>query len=134
MKQYVLIIDGAVAETLETGGDIAVMFHPDLEWVEVTDIDPMPQAGWLFDGHEFSLPSGPSTDRVLLTNTATRDALMRHATVAMAPLQDAVDLDDATSGEILQLEAWKRYRALVNRVDLAHPAPKWPEVPMGSTA
>ena len=46
-----------------------------------------------------------------------KTALMAEATVAMAPLQDAVDLDEATEEERSQLIAWKKYRVFLNRVD-----------------
>lgn len=35
---------------------------------------------------------------------------------AIAPLQDAVDLDEATEAEALRLKAWKRYRVALNRL------------------
>lgn len=34
----------------------------------------------------------------------------------IAPLQDAVELDEATSKELASLKAWKQYRVLLNRV------------------
>ncbi|EEO0299967.1 tail fiber assembly protein, partial [Salmonella enterica] len=44
-----------------------------------------------------------------------------------APLQDAVDLEEATDEEKARLNAWKKYRVLVNRVDTSKP--EWPEAP-----
>ena len=35
---------------------------------------------------------------------------------AIAPLQDAVDLDDATEAEATALKAWKKYRVALNRL------------------
>ncbi|MDT4620715.1 tail fiber assembly protein, partial [Escherichia coli] len=47
-----------------------------------------------------------------------------------APLQDAVDLEIATEEETLLLEAWKKYRVLLNRVDTSTaPDIEWPEEP-----
>ncbi|ECA4283821.1 phage tail protein, partial [Salmonella enterica subsp. enterica serovar Stanley] len=46
----------------------------------------------------------------------------------IAPLQDAVDLDIATDDEKAQLDEWKKYRILVNRVDTTNP--DWPYVPV----
>lgn len=34
---------------------------------------------------------------------------------AIAPLQDAVDIDDATEVEVALLKAWKKYRVALNR-------------------
>ncbi|HAF2743708.1 TPA: tail fiber assembly protein, partial [Salmonella enterica] len=52
------------------------------------------------------------------------------ATNAINPLQDAVDLGIATEDEKAQLDEWKKYRVLVNRVDTST-APKidWPKKP-----
>ncbi|EOF5167250.1 tail fiber assembly protein, partial [Salmonella enterica] len=45
----------------------------------------------------------------------------------IAPLQDAVDLDEATDEEKARLLAWRKYRVLVNRVDTSNPV--WPDKP-----
>ncbi|MGE8436844.1 MAG: tail fiber assembly protein [Pseudomonas palmensis] len=50
---------------------------------------------------------------------------------AIAPLQDAVDIDDATDAEVAALKAWKKYRVALNRLpeqpgyptDIDWPAP-----------
>ncbi|MBC6659640.1 tail fiber assembly protein [Morganella morganii] len=46
-----------------------------------------------------------------------KQALMSEASDAIAPLQDAVDLDMATPEEESALKEWKKYRVLLNRVD-----------------
>ncbi|WP_276574055.1 tail fiber assembly protein [Pseudomonas qingdaonensis] len=61
------------------------------------------------------------------------DAAARRAAAdsAIAPLQDAVDIDDATDAEVLALKAWKKYRVALNRLpdqpgyptDIDWPAP-----------
>ncbi|MEN3258524.1 tail fiber assembly protein [Sodalis endosymbiont of Spalangia cameroni] len=49
---------------------------------------------------------------------------------AVFPLQDAVDLDMATEAEKAALLAWKRYRVLLNRVDISTaPDIDWPTPP-----
>ncbi|MDE9543879.1 tail fiber assembly protein [Xenorhabdus bovienii] len=56
--------------------------------------------------------------------------LMSQAAIAIAPLQDAVDLDIATDAEKSTLAEWRKYRVLLNRVDCATaPDVKWPEQP-----
>ncbi|EFW7230861.1 tail fiber assembly protein, partial [Shigella flexneri] len=45
----------------------------------------------------------------------------------IAPLQDAVDLDMATDDETKLLLAWKKYRALLMRVDIKNT--EWPKKP-----
>ncbi|EAB5691464.1 phage tail protein, partial [Salmonella enterica subsp. enterica] len=57
----------------------------------------------------------------------TKKQLLQLATDKIAPLQDAVDLDEATDEEKARLLAWKKYRVLVNRVDTSNPV--WPEQP-----
>ncbi|HAP0440905.1 TPA: ParB N-terminal domain-containing protein, partial [Escherichia coli] len=47
----------------------------------------------------------------------TKNNLMQVASEHIAPLQDAADLEIATEEEISLLEAWKKYRVLLNRVD-----------------
>ena len=62
--------------------------------------------------------------------TATLSALMAKANAAIAPLQDAVDIDDATEAERASLTAWKKYRIALNRLDLsAAPDIAWPAYP-----
>jgi len=51
---------------------------------------------------------------------------------AIAPLQDAVDLDEASQAEADLLKAWKRYRVALNRVpeQPGYPASiDWPAPP-----
>ncbi|EJZ1643711.1 tail fiber assembly protein, partial [Escherichia coli] len=50
----------------------------------------------------------------------------------IAPLQDAADLKIATEEETSLLEAWKKYRVLLNRVDTSvAPDIEWPAAPIG---
>ncbi|EBG7969646.1 tail fiber assembly protein [Salmonella enterica subsp. enterica] len=58
----------------------------------------------------------------------TKNRLLQIASEKIAPLQDAVDLGEATDKEKASLLAWKKYRVLVNRVDTSNP--DWPEQPI----
>lgn len=59
-----------------------------------------------------------------------KNSLMQVASEHIAPLQDAVDLEIATEEETLLLEAWKKYRVLLNRVDTSTaPDIEWPALP-----
>lgn len=63
------------------------------------------------------------------TDTAERRAA---ADAAIAPLQDAVDLDDATEAEAELLKDWKRYRVALNRLpeQVGYPTEiDWPAPP-----
>lgn len=60
----------------------------------------------------------------------TKQSLLAEATNAIAPLQDAVDLDITTDEEAAALKEWKKYRVLLNRVDTSlAPDIEFPEKP-----
>ncbi|EHQ9002106.1 tail fiber assembly protein, partial [Escherichia coli] len=60
----------------------------------------------------------------------TKNSLMQAASEHIAPLQDAVELELATEEETSLLEAWKKYRVLLNRVDTSvAPDIEWPTSP-----
>lgn len=62
---------------------------------------------------------------------AQKQYLVAEATAAIAPLQDAVDLDMATQREESLLKEWKKYRVLLNRVDTSSaPDVAWPQKPV----
>ncbi|WP_311202325.1 tail fiber assembly protein [Morganella morganii] len=59
-----------------------------------------------------------------------KQALIAEATTTVDTLQDAVDLDMATTEEAALLTAWKKYRVLLNRVDISTaPDIDWPQKP-----
>ncbi|WP_171819801.1 tail fiber assembly protein, partial [Morganella morganii] len=61
---------------------------------------------------------------------AQKQSLLAESNVAIAPLQDAVDLDMATPGEESLLKEWKKYRVMLNRVDTSTaPDITWPVKP-----
>lgn len=63
-----------------------------------------------------------------------RDLLMSSASTAIQPLQDAVDLDEATDDETALLKKWKQYRVALNRLDLSTaPDITWPVLPTVQT-
>ncbi|WP_348773093.1 tail fiber assembly protein [Pseudomonas sp. MWU12-2020] len=50
----------------------------------------------------------------------------------MAPLQDAVDIDEATEAEAALLKEWKKYRIALNRLPDQPAYPEsiiWPQTP-----
>ncbi|BDH45772.1 tail fiber protein [Salmonella enterica subsp. enterica serovar Choleraesuis] len=73
-------------------------------------------------------PPTPEEARTLAA--AVKSSLLARATAAIAPLQDAADLDMATDDEQAQILAWKKYRVLLNRVDTSTaPDIEWPAAP-----
>jgi hypothetical protein len=87
--------------------------------------------GYSYDGQVFSPPPAPipTLSEILVTNTTERDALLAIATKAIAPLQDAIDLEEATDQEMVLLRKWKQYRIAVNRLDLTLKQVNWPIAP-----
>jgi len=68
-----------------------------------------------------------------LAQVQTETARLRKlADNAIAPLQDAVDLDEATEAETAALKEWKRFRVALNRLpdQEGYPAEiDWPAPP-----
>lgn len=74
----------------------------------------------------------PSEAELIAMAETRRDERLRVAAIRIAPLQDAVDLDDATDAEVGLLKAWKQYRIAVNRIDQQAGFPfdiTWPTEP-----
>lgn len=62
----------------------------------------------------------------------SRDGLLAIATLRIDPLQDAVDIDDATSSDVAMLKKWKQYRVALNRIEQQAEFPlniEWPVAP-----
>ncbi|QXI29778.1 tail fiber assembly protein [Pseudomonas vanderleydeniana] len=78
------------------------------------------------------VPLPPTREELIEQVNAKRDSLLATAANRMGPLQDAVDLDEATSVEVSQLKSWKQYRVALNRVEQQENFPvdiAWPELP-----
>jgi hypothetical protein len=137
MRTYARVSDEElVHELFSTDGNMADMFAPEMIWVDVTDMVPMPQPGWSAvkqpdDSWVFAppVPWAPSPEQILASNTYLRDFFLSAATLAIGPLQDAVDLDMATPEEVALLKKWKLYRVAINRIDLTVALPAWPDAP-----
>lgn len=85
--------------------------------------------GWVFDGKKI-IQRVYTSDEYIAQATSTRDSLMFTANAAIAPLQDAIDIEAATEDETALLKQWKTYRVALNRLDLnTAPDIKWPETP-----
>lgn len=72
----------------------------------------------------------PTNEELKADAESTLSRLMTKANLAIAPLQDAVDIEDATDDEIASLKDWKKYRVALNRLDLSLvPDIDWPQLP-----
>ena len=77
-------------------------------------------------------PEPPTAEELAVAAAAQRDELLALAAIRIAPLQDAVDLDEATGAETAALTAWRRYRIALNRLPDQPGYPSeisWPEAP-----
>lgn len=142
MRTYVRVVDGFVVEVIPvldfTHGDgaeytIEERYHPEIaaQCVETTGFNPTPQEFWSWNGSVFIEPItyAPTSEEILAKNTERCNALLSKAALAIDPLHDAVDLNDATPGESALLRKWKEYRVAVNRIDLTQIDPAWPSSP-----
>lgn len=143
MRRFVRIEGGAVAELLPPAdfpselipenGDIRTLYHPEFAVLlqEITDLIPQPKMGWSYKDGAFEAPVQyvPSTDEIHSANKMVRDQLLQTATLAIAPLQDAVDFGKATEAETELLQRWRQYRLEANRADLSVMSPDWPTFP-----
>jgi hypothetical protein len=135
MSTYAFIVENAVFQVIEIPKDLVIddMFTPEFvaACVDITKVDPAPQERWTYVDGVFSAPVEPvpTPEEILARNTAARDYHLAVATSAIAPLQDALDLDEATPAETALLKKWKQFRVAVNRVDLTLLSPPWPKAP-----
>lgn len=70
---------------------------------------------------------------VLLTSAQAETARLRKiADDSIAPLQDAIDIEEATADEAARLKLWKKYRIALNRLpeQVGYPTDiDWPALP-----
>ncbi|WP_166359274.1 tail fiber assembly protein [Pseudomonas akapageensis] len=130
MNIYAYIQDGLLHWKFES--EEPPEFAPNITIVDITGEHPMPEEGWLFDGQAFSPPPPPSAEELLARAQGRLMAERKVADDAIAPLQDAIDLDEATEEEIARLKLWKKYRIALSRVveQTGYPqAIEWPVAP-----
>ncbi|OUR39426.1 phage tail protein [Enterobacter roggenkampii] len=83
------------------------------------------------DGNPVLLdPPAATKEQLIIIAEAKRASLMAGASVAISPLQDAVDLGDSTPEEEALLKKLKQYRVELNRLDISKaPDISWPVKP-----
>lgn len=113
--------------------DVSVLWPVGLSVAEITPTD-IPEGvdingRWIFDGQKIIQRTDTKQESVAQAKKIFNN-LMTIASKTIAPLQDALDIGDATEEELTLLKAWKTYRVLLNRLDLST-APNiiWPEIP-----
>ncbi|UOK36292.1 tail fiber assembly protein [Pseudomonas palleroniana] len=113
--------DGVLGVSIAKDGEPADLEHSITLHVAVESLPPqeLPQS---------DLPAVDPLEAAQEEITSLRSA----ADYAIAPLQDAVDVDEATDAELAAIKAWKKYRVALSRVvDQAdYPqAIQWPVIP-----
>lgn len=83
-----------------------------------------------WDGEKWVLDENKQHQHYVAVATAQKKQLLNEATTQIDYLQDAIDTEIATDEEKALYSAWKKYRALLNRIDVdAAPEITWPEKP-----
>ena len=83
-----------------------------------------------WDGEKWVLDTEKQHQHDINVATSQKKQLLSKATEQISYLQDAVDSQIATEQEIQLLAKWKKYRALVNRIDVQQvPNIDWPNIP-----
>ena len=70
-----------------------------------------------------------TADEMIMINTAKRQQLLNEANENISILQDMIDLDMSEDGDKEKLKAWKKYRILLNRIDVSDTNVIFPEKP-----
>ncbi|MDH1321205.1 tail fiber assembly protein [Enterobacter bugandensis] len=84
---------------------------------------------WIFDQGKV-VRRKYSKDELINMAEGQKKSLLNVAKEAIAPLQDAVDMNVSTKEEEQLLVEWKKYRVLLNRVNTSiAPDIEWPTVP-----
>jgi hypothetical protein len=143
MKQFAYVGDGRVAEVIpefvtfgegDQAVDVPLSERYTAEFVaSLIECPDGTQLGYTYVDGVFAAPlpytpPAPTAAEVL----AQRDALKAYATSMIDPLNDAVELDDATPAEIAALKAWKVYRLALTRIEQQTGFPgavNWPVAP-----
>ncbi|HIE1924578.1 TPA: tail fiber assembly protein [Pseudomonas aeruginosa] len=138
MKTYARIQDNFVVEFYETDRDIATVFHPDLIWVDVSDIEPSPDYRWTAEQVDgvwfFAEPVIVLPTEAELKTAAIwqRDVLLGVANEATAGMADAFIAGLLDEADTATFKAYAAYKLALNKVDqqVGYPqAINWPVSP-----
>ena len=96
---------------------------------DLTYSEPKPSLFHEWDGFEWVFNYKLETSHKRTENEALKVGFLKQVNEKIAYLQDAVDLEIATSEELEQLKVWKNYRVLLNRIDVNDVDVVFPEQP-----
>lgn len=114
--------DGVLMVSVAKDGEPADLMHSITLHVSVDSLPPQ----------EIPPPAPPQAIDPLELAQSEIARLRASADYAIAPLQDAVDVDEATEQDLFALKAWKKYRVSLNRVPEQEGYPtviEWPIAP-----
>ena len=124
--KYARIDGGGVVEFFETDGDISKMFHPDLKWVDITNIKPQPDFNWRYDGKAFT---APVVDYMKLAEQEKSYRLLEAERIT-ADWKVELSLGIISDDDKKNLIAWMEYIKRVKLVDTSKaPDITWPTPP-----
>lgn len=92
-----------------------------------TLLEPFQFSKW--DGKKWTLDEGEQNAFKIKQNKSLKNSLLNEANENISILQDAIDLDMSEDGDEDKLKAWKKYRVLLNRIDVSNIAVVFPEKP-----
>lgn len=138
MKKYARICDGEVQELFSTDGDITQMFHPDIIWSDITDLEPEPVVGWsaVKSGDDWVLAPPvvvPPTDEEMKASAMQqRDFRLSIANDTTAGMADAFVADLLEPPDVAKFKAFAAYKLALNKIDKQPGYPGeivWPDYP-----
>lgn len=134
MKSYARIDDGIVLELFSTDLDITTLFHPDMTWIDISELEVTPAEGWTFDGSIFAepVPPVPTVAELALQAIAKRDALLANANEATAGMADAYIAGMLDEADTAVFRAYAAYKLKLNKIDKQPGYPSiidWPSIP-----
>ena len=92
-----------------------------------TLMEPSQFSKW--DGKKWILDEDEQNAFKVKQNKSLKNSLLNEANENISILQDAIDLDMAEDGDEDKLKAWKKYRILLNRIDISNITVVFPEKP-----
>lgn len=114
MSVFIQIIEGKVVSSFAGPQDVEV-------WPGTIEVDETDQRYI-----DFTASMSPSIEALARTKM---DQLLTVAALRIAPLQDAVDIDEATPAGVELLKKWKKYRSNLGKVETISGWPKDPQWP-----
>jgi hypothetical protein len=122
-----------IIRSIAANNDVSTLWPEGLSVAEVPNTTANRRAtidgGWVFDGKTIERRVY-TPQEIQAQAKAEQSFRIAAAAKVMAPLQDAVDLGIANELEQEQLNAWKTYRVMLNRIDTSQETDiTWPEEP-----